>query len=153
MSGIRAWLVTWEWADDAEAMVDKVVAVLPEDWPADRVADVVTLLYAQSTSTVGELVGYAADPAENPYRAQVEEINGAPYVSCGPHPYLTAERVVELEVEKDSASGREVVTWARMEADGVTPGRRHTFRREVDGPPRSEGIRDRSNRRRRKAGH
>lgn len=143
MSGIRAWLVTWEWADDAAAMVDKVVAVLPEEWPADRVADVVTLLYAQSTATVGELVGYAADPAENPYRAQVEEINGAPYVSCGPHPYLTAERVVELEVAKDSASGREVVTWARMEADGATAGRRHTFHREVDGPPSSKAVRDR----------
>ncbi len=143
MSGIRAWLVTWEWADDAAAMVDKVVAVLPEDWPVDRVADVVTLLHAQSTSTVGELVGYAADPAETPYRAQVEEINGAPYVSCGPHPFLTAERVVELEVKKDSASGREVVTWARMEADCVTAGRRHTFRRDVDGPPTSKGIRDR----------
>jgi hypothetical protein len=143
MSGIRAWLVTWWWSDAAAAMADKVVAVLPEDWPVDRVADVVTLLYAQSTATVGELAGYAADPANNPYRAQVEEINGAPFVSCGPHPYLTAERVVELEVKKDSASGREVVTWARMEADGVTAGRRHTFHREVDGPPVSRRMGDR----------
>jgi hypothetical protein len=124
-------------------MADKVVAVLPADWPVDSVAEVVTLLYAQATSTVGELVGYAADPAANPYRAQVDEINGAPYVTCGPNPFLTAERVVELVVEKDSASGREVVTWARMEADGFTPGRRHTFRRDVEGPPSPEGIWDR----------
>jgi hypothetical protein len=51
--------------------------------------------------------------------------------------------VVELVVEKDSASGREVITWARMEADGVTPGRRHTFLRVVEGPPRSEVVRGR----------
>jgi hypothetical protein len=153
VSGIRAWLVTWEWAGDAAPVADKVVAVLPEDWPADRVADVVTLLYAQATSTVGERVAYAADLAENPYRAQVEEINGAPFVSCGPNPFLTAERVVDLEVDEDSTSGREVVTWARMESDGVTPGRRHTFHRDVDGPPGPAGIRDRSGRRRRKAGH
>lgn len=141
MSGIRAWLVTWEWAGDAPAMADKVVAALPADWPVDRVADTVTLLYAQATSTVGELVAYAADPSKMPYRAQVDEINGAPYVTCGPNPFLTAERVVELVVDKDSASGREVVTWARMEADGVTPGRRHTFNRDVDGPPSSEVAR------------
>ncbi|HEX8275213.1 MAG TPA: hypothetical protein VF615_21440 [Longimicrobiaceae bacterium] len=124
-------------------MADKVVAALPADWAVDSVAEVVTLLYAQATSTVGELVDYAADPTANRYRAQVEEINGAVLISCGPNPFLIAERVVELVVEKDSASGREVITWARMEADGVTPGRRHTFLRVVEGPPRSEVVRGR----------
>jgi hypothetical protein len=110
---MNAWLVTWEWMGNYAAVADVVASVLPPQWSADRVKDTVTLLYANATSTVGELCDYAKKPRSNPYRAEYDVIEGVPFggrIRCGHHPWLYARPVTNLSVERTEA-GMERVKW------------------------------------------
>lgn len=140
----RAWFVTWEWANDAAAVADRIAAVLPWDWTPERVAETVELLYAHATSTVRELVSYAGDPAHNPYRAETHTVKGVPRIICGPNPHLEAVRVVDVRVEQEEETRRETVFWTEATLDGKPGGARHSFRRDVIGRLNSEEIWDRT---------
>ena len=86
---MNAWLVTWEWDNDAAAVADVIATVLSPRLSEERVASIVELLYANATSNVVELCSIAKRPSDNPYKAQLERGR----INCGHNPYLWARKV------------------------------------------------------------
>jgi len=142
---------------DSAAVADRIAAILPPQWPDERVATFVEFLYARATSNVRELASYAKKPKNNPYRAKVGEvINDVPHggrIHCGAHPWLYARQVSELEVEADPKAGLEIVSWRepdqlkwkadRRGVEVAQKGATFTHRRQITGPLSDEEIRDR----------
>ncbi len=111
---MKAWLITWEWGNDASAVADLVAAVLPPRWTSERVLEHVEWLYARATSNVTELAAYAKHPKSNPYRAKSGvRINGLVHgerITCGANPWLYARKVADLKIAK-GAGGFEKISW------------------------------------------
>jgi hypothetical protein len=132
--GVSAWLLTWDWANDAAAVSDAVAAILSPKLSEVRVAWFVEQLYALRTSNAAGLAAIAKDPDANPYRAQIE----GGRIHCGQNPMLAAEKVNDLRVSTDSDSRMEVISWTKKQA---TEGQRNDqrvltrkFRRRIAGP-------------------
>ncbi len=102
---MKAWLITWEWANDAAAVADRVVGVLNSHWGDRRVADIVEFLYSNASSSVDELAYYAKKPSNNPCRADIR--NGG--IHCGHNPFLYARKVSDLRVDTTD-DGREKIS-------------------------------------------
>ncbi len=145
---MKAWLITWDWANDAAAVADEVVGVLNPRWADRRVADIVEFLYSNATVNISELAYYAKKPSNNPYRANIR--NGK--ILCGHNPFLYARRVSDLEI-KIGSDGRESISWMEpptyeLKDNKVQmvkepfPG---AFTRRISGPVSHEGIWDRMN--------
>lgn len=115
-----AWIITWEWAGAHAEMEDKVVNFLSREKTPREVAGVVQMLYAQFTSTLGELARYAAEPESMPYKSAIHETTAGYYrVVCGHDPWLEARLVKELSVRMDENTSLETITWEeRMAAGG-----------------------------------
>ena len=103
---MRAWLVTWNWGNDAAELADTVAAVLSARWSRARVTDIVEQLYALHTSNVQELAAYARYPKRNMYRVQYDSGR----LSCGSNPWLYARIVEDFTVTVNS-EGYETVSW------------------------------------------
>ncbi|MDQ3697197.1 MAG: hypothetical protein M3373_04130, partial [Gemmatimonadota bacterium] len=104
---MKAWLVSWDWVGEDNAVVDPIVCVLPPQWSIERVRRAVQVLYAVSAYTVTELAEFAKRPRRNPYRA---ESSGA-QITCGHNPFLVARVVSDLKIDRAPKTRREVVTW------------------------------------------
>jgi hypothetical protein len=102
---LKAWLVTWEWANDSASCVDKLAAIYPPRWGDSKVTEHIESLFALHTYTLKELATYAKNPSRNPYSAKKQGL----YIICGHNPYLSARSVVDLEIHE--ANGLEVITW------------------------------------------
>lgn len=106
--GIRAWLVTWEWAGE-HARKDQVVqAVLPWQSGAQKIRWFVEHLYANHGYEPAEMV-QAVALKHNPYRAEFLAIANPlgdgyiPYegeILCGHNPWLRARIVTGLRVDE-----------------------------------------------------
>ena len=84
-----------------------------------EIADIVQILYAQFTSTVGELASYAADSSAVPYKSEISETAPGYYrVLCGHHPWLEARLVRDLSVESEEGALEETVTWEEQMSSG-----------------------------------
>lgn len=125
---MNAWLVTWDWVQDAAAVADKVAAILNPRWSADRVACIVEFLYAKRTATASEIAAYASRPSRNPYRAERDSYGG---IICGHHPWLHARIVFDLKISENPETGIETLTWTEQSL----------YKRGEDGRP--EMVRDR----------
>lgn len=146
---MKAWLVTWEWANDAAALAERVVCILPPQWSEERVSSAVELLYAVLNSTVSELASYAKRPSNNPYRTEISR----GIIICGHNPYLEARHVSDLRVETDSTSYLETIFWREPNLYRfkdhkrilVSEGEQQKFTRRVIGSPIQESIWNLSN--------
>lgn len=110
---IEGWLVTWEWIGDHAKRDDKVAAILNPRFSAERVRELVELLYLTQNSTLSERMNWARDKHLNPYPAQFHTLDGVPWqgqIHCGHNPFLFARLVDDLAVERD-AEGNERATW------------------------------------------
>ena len=107
---MRAWLVTWEWAIARAPVEDKVriAAVLNSRLSAERVREIVEILYVNATYSLLERLGYANRKQFNPYPAQFGWTAGE--VTCGHNPWLYARIVDQIQAERDEAGG-EKLTW------------------------------------------
>ena len=107
---MKAWLVTREWAGDCAAAEekDRIVAVLNSRLSAERVREIVELLYVNATYSLSERLEYANRKQFNPYPAQFGWTAGE--VTCGHNPWLYARIVDQLQIERDEA-GEEKLTW------------------------------------------
>lgn len=97
----KAWLVTWEWSGDHAKPAEKVVAIFNPRLGAERVRELVELLYIQSGASLDEKLSWAVDRSRNPYPAQFGSLNGAPWqgeIHCGHNPWLFARLVDDLWV-------------------------------------------------------
>jgi|LGVE01.1.fsa_nt_gb hypothetical protein len=56
---MKAWLITWEWANHAATVAGRTVGVLNPRWGDGRVADIVEFLYSNTNASVEELASYA----------------------------------------------------------------------------------------------
>ena len=136
---LNAWLVVWEWAAEHAALVDRVAAILNPRLSVRRVGSLLEWLYVDATSNASSLAEYAKNPRNLPYRAQID-VNGI--VRCGGHPCLIADRVTELAVASDPATGLETITWVssprfELAADGprkVRDGLPESVTRLITGP-------------------
>lgn len=114
-----AWIITWEGSSPREVMEDKVVNFLSHEKTPSEVANTVQMLYAQFTSTLGELARYAADPGSVPYKSLISPTSsGYKRVVCGHNPWLEARLVKELSVRMDENTYVETVTWKEQMASG-----------------------------------
>ena len=118
--GQVAWLVTWEWADPCAAVEDRLAAIL---WPRtskNAIEEILRCLYAIHEYTPTEQAGWAKRPAENPYKPRW---HGTFLCDCGHNPYLIAQYVRELIIEKDPKSELETISYvipAEYEINPIT---------------------------------
>ena len=108
--GISAWLVTWE----STAPLDRnpVAAVFRPQLSAEKVRQIVEVLYANSEYTDSEKIRWAIKAKENPYPAEFAGIGGARWqgqIHCGHNPYLFARLVDELRVENRDDGSEETI--------------------------------------------
>lgn len=98
----KAWLVTWEWSGEHAKPAEKVVAIFNPRLGAERVRELVELLYIQSGASLDEKLSWAVDRNRNPYPAKFGSLQGAPWqgeIECGHNPWLFARLVDDLWVE------------------------------------------------------
>jgi hypothetical protein len=110
--GLSAWLVTWEWCGDHAAVSEKVAEILDPRISAERVRQIVELLYHREAS-LSEKVAWRLLKRSQPYTADFVDIEGVRWesqVMCGHNPSLFARLVDDLTIEAD-AQGRESATW------------------------------------------
>ncbi len=149
---MRAWLIQWDWAGDAAAVVDRVAAITNCRKSAERVAEIMELLYAQQTATIGELAAYARNPKNRPSHALID-FNSR--ITCGHNPWLSAQVVSELIVETDPDSLVETISYLTQPvyepADTglrlVRPATPESITRILTGPLSHELMRERSHNR------
>lgn len=145
--GIRAWLITWKWFGDENAIADKVIAVLNPRWTRERVAPIVDAIYAMCSYSIEEMVMFTRRPERTPYRSEVS--NGV--IICGHNPWLEARKVSDLIVDVDEKSGLETIKWNLLpryeiidgdirQVRGVVP---EQFSRRIVGSPSNMTIYDR----------
>lgn len=116
---MEAWLITWGWMSESAAREDKIVHILDSAKTPEEVAEIVQLLYAQFSYTVGERAHFVADPSANPYKAEISgTVPGYPRINCGHHPWLEARRVKDLSVESSDDNLQETVRWKEQIASG-----------------------------------
>ena len=145
---MKAWLITWEWANNAAAVADRVIGVLNPHWGDRRVADIVEFLYSNANSPVDELSCYAKKASNNPYRADIR--NGR--IHCGHNPFLYARKVSDLKVDTTN-DGREKISWKEPPKYKFVNGKIEKvrdpwpdqFTRQIRGPVSHKIIWDRRN--------
>lgn len=146
--GIRAWLVTWAWVNNASAVADKVVVVLNPRWSVERVSSMVEAIYSMCSYTIEEMVTFTLRPELNPYKSENEK----DIITCGHNPWLEARKVSDLIVEVDEKTGLETITWNELprykfiedkieKVRGPLP---RQFSRRITGPPSNMAIYDRA---------
>jgi hypothetical protein len=106
-TGIRAWLIEWDWDGDHARHDGPRYIVVNWRRSAKYVADLMERLYAQSEYSLDEQVALAAGRWENPYRARIEDFER---IHCGHNPFLFARPVRNLSAEQDG-NGEEVLRW------------------------------------------
>ena len=110
--GITAWLVTWEHMGDHAVPPCRIVAILSYRWSAERVREIVELLYANSYFSPAERIAYAKNKSFNPYPVEFERVHGIRFLgrmTCGHNPFLYARLVENLIADKDCDETQ--VTW------------------------------------------
>ena len=119
--GVKAWLVTWEWAGEHSKRDDKIVAVFNPHLGGVRVRELVEFLYMTHSYSISERIACALHPKENPCRAQFGTLKGMPWsgeVICGHNPYLRARLVDDLTVKHHD--GKEEVDWTERQKPDVS---------------------------------
>lgn len=144
---MKAWLITWESANNATAVADEVVGILNPCWGKRRVADIVEFLYSSATATLTEIAYYAKRPSNNPYHAEIRSGR----IGCGSNPSLYAWKVSDLVINEDPETGIEKITWMESPVYDLVDGRITVvrgpcpggFTRRITGPVSHELIWDR----------
>lgn len=103
-SAKRKWLIYWDWANDASAVVDQVVGILDPRYGEDRIKLLVSFIYKQAHLTLEEM----ASAKRNDYQAE-RHYDGR--ITCGRNPELNAEIAEILRVARDPETGFETITW------------------------------------------
>jgi hypothetical protein len=121
----RAWVITWDWANEAASKRDKVIGLLPPDTPVEEVARHLERTYALASYNLGEWASFIANVADgmpNPYRAEVRHYrdpeSGA-YVTVGHNPHLEAYLADDVQVSTETDDGVETVTWSYTAPNGT----------------------------------
>jgi hypothetical protein len=104
--------VTWEHAGSHATPSQKIAAIYNPRWSAERVRQLVELIYVESAYSLYEQIEYANNRSFNPYPAKFGELTGIPWMGqiiCGHNPWLFARLVDGLRVE--DLSGDEQAFW------------------------------------------
>lgn len=116
---MEAWLVTWEGMSESAAKDNKIVHILDPSKTSEEVAEIIQLLYAHFSYTVGELAHFTKEPSANPYKSQISKtVTGYHRIACGHHPWLEARLVKDLSVESSDDNQKETVRWKEQMASG-----------------------------------
>lgn len=110
--GLKAWLVTWEWIGNHAKRKDKVAEILDPRVPAERVREIVELLYHREASLV-EKVAWRLRKRQQAYPAEFSTMEGVKWageITCGHNPWLRARLVDNLIIETDT-HGKETASW------------------------------------------
>jgi hypothetical protein len=110
--GIKAWLVTWEHIGEHLRPEQRIAAIINSRRSADRVREIVELLYATAVFTPGEQLLHAGRRF-NPYPAEFIKIDGADFtgeITCGHNPWLRARLVENLRYRGDGRTESDL-TW------------------------------------------
>ena len=126
---MMAWLITWNQSGNHEQMDDTIAAILNYSLPAEKVREIVELLYVNRYASLSERLTYARDRKNNPYPAEFDTtdgVSGNTGITCGHNPWLYA-RIVENIILNIAIDGKESLSWKereKPEPPGVTPGAR-----------------------------
>jgi hypothetical protein len=116
--GRTVWLVTWEWAGDHAEPEERVAAILNRRVPAERVREIVELLYANEYLSLSERAAVALNPKKRPYPARFGSASGLVWdgeILCGHNPWLRA-RQVRLQTDVPGE-----VTWEELPRPDALP--------------------------------
>jgi len=116
--GQTVWLVTWEWAEDYPEPEDRVAAILNRRVPAERVREIVELLYANECLSLSQRAAAAINPKKHPEPARFGSASGLVWdgeILCGHNPWLRA-RQVRLQT---AVPGE--VTWEELSRPDALP--------------------------------
>lgn len=146
---MKAWLVQWDWQNDAAAVADRVVAILNPRKSSQTVADIVEFLYVQFTADLTGQAAYARRRANMPCRAK---ISSSGQIFCGRNPWLFAELVSDLKITIDPETSIETLSWLTQPVHVLTkqgyklviPPNPVTFKRLITGSVSHELMWDRS---------
>lgn len=155
-SGMKAWLITWDWCGRDAAVADKVAAILPPQYSDRKVGEIVRLLYVLATSDLSDLADYAKRPSQFPYQPRGQAINSVPHndrIICGHNPWLYARPVTDLRVWRELETEYEVIEWTepqtfrwkdehRMRFEVAAQGWREQVRRSIHGSLRNDLVWD-----------
>ena len=144
----RAWLITWEWMSDSEAIVDGIAGIIDYRRSSKRIIDLVEFLYNFKTSNLSELAAYAKNRKNIPYKAEVD-FNGR--ITCGSHPFLYARQVKNIEVSVNLNSAIETIFWETFPTykpsdsgpEKVSDSKKEGFKRIITGPLLFDSLWDR----------
>src|ERR1700678_329025 len=111
--GVKAWLVTWEWAGNHARPKDRrVVEILDPRLRPERVRQIVERIY-HADALLTEKIGWRLRRRKQPYPAEFQFLEGMQWqydILCGHNPWLRARLVDNLTVETD-ADGKETASW------------------------------------------
>ena len=103
------WLITWEWGNDAKAVVDKVITIINHRRGGDSISNLIEIIYDINTSNIAELGSYAKDKAYRPYKSK-SHFNGT--ITCGSNPFIMARKVKNIEISVNNDQ-KEVIKWVQ----------------------------------------
>lgn len=135
----EGWVVFWDWANEAAALRDHFVFVLPATTSVEEVMRFVEAIAAIHSYTADEILTMASSDW-NPYRA---ELSANDRITCGHNPWLEAKRVRNIRVETDEKTRLETILWIEKRADGKEYD--NGIRRTKQGTLSFEGTWDRAN--------
>jgi hypothetical protein len=123
---MMAWLITWNKSGNHEQMDNTIAAILNYSLPAEKVREIVELLYVDRYASLSERLAYARDRKNNPYPAECNTTDGVSVntgITCGHDPWLYA-RIVDNIILNIAIDGKESLSWKereKPEPSGVTP--------------------------------
>lgn len=111
---MKAWLVTWVWADGRD---QEVVSILSPRWGSKKIRELVEIFHVNSEYSLRERLEYATNKKwGNPYQSEFIRVHGVPHqaeIHCGHNPFLFARKVKDIKIVEDK-SGKERIRWEEI---------------------------------------
>ena len=134
-----AWLIRWDWANPAAALVDEFACLVNYRKSAKYIKDLVEYIYYSNSLNLVENVFFAKNNKNIPYRAG-SDFNGN--IRCGHNPWIEAIFVKKVEVVVDKGTGIETINWETLPqyeptVEGpklIFPPRKEYIERKIVGP-------------------
>jgi len=110
---MRAWLITWESAEDSIPPKEHIAAILNPRKSSSQVEQVMEMIYANAQYSLSERLSYANNRKFNPYPAYHDKFQGVGLdyrLYCGHNPWLYGRIVNDIQVKVDD-DGEEYLVW------------------------------------------
>ena len=106
--GTRAWVICWDWFGDQNAVEERIAAILPWRWGAERIRSIVEVIHDERLLTRSEMLRFVANRKDCPIAARPDTVTmdgstGPVTIPreggffCGHNPWLEARQATVIE--------------------------------------------------------